>query len=445
MKYPKVVVASVPFVDEDTPLVAPALLKAVLQAQDIECVALDLNIQIYNFLKTRNDKHLFLEFFYQQNCHDSIVDDLSMMFDLYMQEIMPHKPDIIGLSLFSEQSQCFTVWLSALLKQQYPKVKIVIGGPGLSTLENGSTKFPDRLKSLGYIDDYITGDAEQSLVEYVKGNKNFPGINSHQWSSLKDINNQPYPDYSDYRFINYRSPLLHLIDSRGCVQNCEFCDVIGFWEKFRYKSAESIFKQMLYYIEQYRVYRFQFASSICNGNLREFKKLVKMIAEYNSNKAEEEQMSWLGSFIIRKAKHHNAELWKNIKQSNGFLFCGVESIVPHVRIALGKNFDNDDLDHHLKMAHHYDVPMNLLLIAGYYTETKEDYEYAKDWFRQHKQFANNPVQQVQLTLITVLPGTRLEQSVDIEKFKNGYEQRYNHAKDLQKVIEDCGFHTRTFF
>jgi hypothetical protein len=35
------------------------------------------------------------------------------------------------------------------------------------------------------------------------------------------------------------------------------------------------------YIKTHNVYRFQFASSICNGNLKEFKKLLKLISDYN--------------------------------------------------------------------------------------------------------------------------------------------------------------------
>ena len=44
----KVVIVTVPFVDEDTPLAAPAVLKAALMSSGIPAVGLDLNIEIYN-------------------------------------------------------------------------------------------------------------------------------------------------------------------------------------------------------------------------------------------------------------------------------------------------------------------------------------------------------------------------------------------------------------
>ena len=442
---PKVVISTVPFIDEDTPLAAPAVLKASLQANGVECVALDLNIEIYNKIKHRPDRHLFIDFFYWQKLNDSIVNDLIDMLNFYAQELLWHKPTHIALSLFSWNSQTFTAWLCAVLRQKAPDVQIVIGGPGLQTLENSLLKFPDRVKRLGLIDDYITGDGEVSLVEYIKGNLDYPGINTPIWEPIKTFDQLPMPDYSDYRFFKYAYPLLPIIDSRGCVQNCEFCDVISFWKKFQYLTAENIFGQMLTHIKNYGVYRFQFASSICNGNFKEFKKLLKLIADYNEQVSFDEHIHWVGSFIIRPATQHKEDLWALIKKSNGFLLTGVESIVEHVRIKLGKNFNNADLDHHLEMAKKYQVQMNLLMIASYPTETSEDYKTVKQWFIDHKDFANTTIEHVQLTLPGILAGTKLEKTIDHDQFTKTRDLRYQHGKNLIKVLQECGYKIRTFF
>lgn len=440
----RVVIASMPLVDEDTPLAAPAVLKAALMAHGIHCVGLDLNIEIYNKIKHHPQRHLFLDFFYKQQIHESIVDDLVRMLDFYATEILWHKPTIVGLSIFFAGTKTFTAWLSAVIRTRAPDVKIVIGGPGMQTLENSLFKFPDRLRQLGLIDDYIVGDGEVSLVEYVKGNLSYPGINSTNWQQIKEFDQMPIPDFSDYKFLNYRYVLLPIVDSRGCVQDCEFCDVIAFWTKFQYRTADNIFNQMMHYIDKHKVYRFQFASSICNGNFREFKKLLKLIAHHNRTRYDAEKIHWVGSFIIRPAKQHTEELWAMIKETNGFLFCGVESLVEHVRIGLGKRFTNDDLEHHLVMGQRYQVPMNLLLISSYPTETFEDYEYSKQWFRDHAQYANNPVQQVQLTLPAVFPGTRLEKNVDIQEFKRNDLIRSFHFQEMQAVIKQSGFNVQCF-
>jgi radical SAM superfamily enzyme YgiQ (UPF0313 family) len=238
---------------------------------------------------------------------------------------------------------------------------------------------------------------------------------------------------------------LPIVDSRGCVQACEFCDVIAFWKKFQYLSAENIFNQMLQNIEKYHVYRFQFASSICNGNLREFKKLVRLIADYNDSVTDSEQIHWVGSFIVRPATQHKEELFELIKRSNGFLLTGVESIVSRVRIALGKKFDNDDLEHHLQMLRKYQIKTNLIMIAAYPTETVEDYETVKQWFIDHKEYADVTIEHVQLTLPAVLAGTQLESTIDMEQFNSTRPSRVQHGRNLIKLLRECGYKIRTFF
>lgn len=442
----RVLITTVPFVDEDSPLAAPAVLKSVLKAAGIDCVALDLNIEIYNKLKHHPKKFLFHDFFYHQEIHAEIVDDIVSMLEFYVQEIQWHAPTIIGLSLFSREGQTFCAWLCAVLRERMPHCKIVIGGPGLETLENSFFKYPDRLKNLGLIDDYIVGDAEVAFVQYVKGDRDFPGINNTNWQPNADFENFPTPDYADYRWFHYGNVLLPIIDSRGCVQNCEFCDVISFWKKFQYRSAEKLFQTMLTHIKMHGIYRFQFASSICNGNLREFKKLMALISDHNDKvSASKQEIHWIGSFIVRPAASHPDHLWQLIRRSNGFLLTGVESITERVRIALGKKFSNQDLDHHLEMARKHQVPMNLLLIAAYHTETEQDWKEAKQWFFDHREFANNTVYQVQITLPAILAGTKLEAAVDRQEFLENNNKRLQHARELKETIESCGFVTRPFF
>jgi radical SAM superfamily enzyme YgiQ (UPF0313 family) len=440
-----VVIATVPFVDEDSPLAAPAMLKASLEKNGVSCVGLDLNIEIYNKIKNNPNRQKFLAFFYRQIIHNDIVDDLVSMLEFYTQEILSYNPTIIGLSLFSVDSQVFTAWLCAALKQKSPDTKIVIGGPGLETLENSLFKFPDRVKKLGLIDDYITGDADTSLVEYVRGNLSHPGINSWAWKPNDNFNSLPPPDYSNYRFMYYSNALLPIVDSRGCVQNCEFCDVIAFWKKFQYLDAEQIFSRMQMYIDQHRIYRFQFSSSICNGNLREFKKFVKLVSDYNQKSIIDEQIHWVGSFIVRSSNQHPESLWELIKNSNGFLLTGVESVVERVRIGLGKRFTNQDLDHHLAMLDKFQIDTNLLLIATYPTETSEEFEQSKKWFVDHKHLASTVIKQVQLTMPAVLSGTQLEKTIDLDSFNRNSVKRLQKSHELKELIIQCGYNVKSFF
>ena len=441
---PKVVIAAVPYINTPRPMAAPGVLKASLNKHGINCIALDLNVDIENRIKYHPLKEKFVAFFKHQIIHEEITEELSLMIEYCANEILSHAPTIIGLSLFCYSCQHFTSWLCSALRQQSPDIKIVIGGPGIQ-LESGAMLFdyPSKLKRKGLINDYISGDGENSMVEYVKGNYDYPGINSSNWEPVDDLNSMPIPDYSDYKWFKYEQQSIPIIDSRGCVQDCEFCDVIAFWKKFQYLKADTIFSQMLELMEKHKFTKFDFRSSISNGNLKEFKKLLELISNFNSNSKyfPTERMIWDGSFIIRSAKTHDEEFWKLLKSSNpDRLFVGVESVVERVRINLGKKFTNADLDYFLSMTQKYEIPVNLLCIAGYPTETDAEYEYSKQWFRSHKQYAGNSVYGIQLSSITILPGTHLEKNVDHESFNKlelKRKQRYNELENI--IANECKF------
>lgn len=445
-----IVIAATPLVVTPRALAGPAVLKAALIQQGFDCTALDLNVDIFSKIAHHPNRNKFEDFFFKQIIDDSIVTELSSMIVHCADRIVKLRPTLIGLSLFSNECQVFTAWLAAALRERLPECPIVIGGPGV----NNHTNYVATVKTLGLIDDFIYGDGEISLVEYVRGNRSYPGINSFEWTPVPDLNALPYPDYSDYDFYWYPEPSVPLVDSRGCVRTCEFCDVIETWKKFQYKTADAIFAEMLHQIKQYRIHHFDFRSSISNGNLKEFKKLIPMIADYNRNRFRSEQISWEGSFIVRSATEHPESLWASMSQTNATLFLGIESVIATVRRDLGKSFANEDIDWHLQMAQKYQVNVVLLLITGYPTETREDYEFSKQWFRDRKHYANNTVSRVQLNMANIMPGTNLYRRaheygiVDLERqvfwinqhLNISPEERIKHHQDMQNVcVNECNF------
>ena len=446
----KVVVTTVPLVEDDSPLATPAYIKSLLIANNIDCVGLDLNIEVLNIIKHhalyKKLKNFFVTKYDENKTYDSSIAPVvtSLLYN-YMQKIMVYNPTHILLSLFTLHSQQFTKWLAALLKQHYPDIKILIGGPGLETLGAEQYNFPESMKKLGYVDHYFVGDANDSFVNYFLTGET-TGFDDVVLKQSANRTHWITPNFDDYNFINYNLLSLPVVDSRGCVQKCEFCDVVAFWTKFQNLTADEIFNTMCTLSKRYNIFRFQLASSICNGNLKEFRNLMKLIADYNDSvEYVDQEFHWHGSFIIRKRDRHSEELWRNIKRSNGFLYCGVESINSKVRIQLGKNFNQEDLAAHLELGQKYNVPMNLLVIANYYTETPEDHAYALQWFEDNKHYANNPVQQVQLTQIMILEGTRLQENVDMERFVGEQSMRKEHAIRLKRKVEECGFTVRAFY
>jgi hypothetical protein len=399
---------SAPGTFSSRPTLAPAILKACATNAGFNATVIDLNIEIYNQMRNHPRQKLLEDFFQLQKIHKDVVNDIGDLLDYCADRITSLNPRILGLSFLTQDSQFFTVWLCYHLKILNPALKIVIGGSGIKNfIAESKINFAELLKSKGYIDDYINGDGEYSIVEYLKDNLNYPGINSGTWQPIEDLNVLPYPDFTDYDFSQYQECGIPICDSRGCVRTCEFCDIIEHWKKYQYRTADNIFEEMQHQIKQHNITRFFFYNSLTNGNMKEFQKLLDLMCDYN-DKNPTAQISWDGYFIVRNKKQHPEDFWQKIKKSNGYLQLGIESVVEKVRIALGKNFTNDDIDYHLSMAKKYSVPLLLLLIVGYPTETRQDFEFTKQWFQDRQHYARNPIDQVVFSLSAILPNTKLE-------------------------------------
>ena len=449
-----VVIAAVPLVDSlHAPMAAPAVLKASLSRAGIASTALDLNIEVLLKIKSHPDAATLTLFFDSQHTEDWTVHEISKILLHCANRIVSFNPTVIALSLLTYQCQNFTLWLCLVLRQVCPEARIVIGGPGIKNMvANFDDTFRDLALSKGLIDHYITGDGDQALIEYVKNNYDYPGINTDHWTPIADLDELPYPDWSDYNFYLYSQTYLPLVDAKGCVRNCEFCDVIEYWQKFKSRKAENIFSEMLHQINRYGYRDFDFRSSLSNGNLKEFKRLLAMMYEYNQSRSYRvEQISWNASFIVRQKSQHDELMWQQMGATHATLSIGVESLVESVRHGLGKHFDNKDIDWHLEMAATYNVKIILMIITGYPTETHEDWEFTKQWFRDRKHY-NKIVSRLFLSPAAILPGTALHRNMDVHRITwigptltswqtNNIDktQRDRYQTELQTVCKNLGF------
>lgn len=439
LKNQHVVIASMPLVDSmHAPMAAPAVLKSSLSRAGIHSTAIDLNIEVLVKIKSHPERDHLKTFFQTQHAEDWVVQEISKILFYCARRISDQKPTIIALSLLTFECQNFTLWLCLILRQLCPGIKIVIGGPGIKHyVASPGDRYRNNIREKGLVDDWIAGDGDQALVEYVKGNYSYPGINSDFWAPITDLDSLPYPDWSDYNFYLYSQNYIPVVDSKGCVRNCEFCDIIEYWEKFQSRKAENIFKEMLHQIDRYGMRDFDLRSSISNGNLKEFKKLLALMANYNKDRYRPEQISWNASFIVRPKSQHPEIMWQQMSATNATLSLGVESVVPHVRKNLGKYFENEDVDYHLEMAEKYNVNVVLMIITGYPTETVEDYEFTKQWFKDRFRY-NKTIKRLFLAPAMILPGTGLDRNskkygiiIDVNQPKHWHTATINEDTRMQ--------------
>lgn len=408
-----IVFVSVPFTDTKLPLMAPAVLKSIALAAGKTSVALDLNIQFINYAKSSPHKHELINFFKTGVADPAIEEELFNLFYSYATQLLAYQPSIIGISVFTYHCQIAAKYLSLFIKKLSPTTKVIIGGAGIVETLIGKPKFAERLLTSGLIDFYIRGDGEHSLYDYLTINHDsISGLNCENWKELtnEDLIALPTPDYDDYNFSLYETKGIPILGSRGCVRNCTFCDIHSHWTKFSWRTGEHIFNEMLELNKKYNIYSFTFQDSLINGNLKEYRKLMQLIANYNSTQDEDHKFIWSSFFILRPESSFTEEDWRLTAEGGGlYLIIGIETFNDASRFHLGKKFTNEDIEFGLQMAKKYKIKFILLYLIGYVTDTEQDVDFAVEWLESHAEEYRDTVEINLGSSLGITEGTPLKE------------------------------------
>jgi hypothetical protein len=458
-----IVITSVPYTDTLAPIMAPAMLKGQVIEAGYSCVAFDGNAYAVSYMNSNQEKLYSLKNFFFFEKANGIEDDVFLIIDSLAEKLLDYNPKIIALSLLHYQCQIATKWLCFRLKKLRPDIKIVIGGTGIiDTFVSNDYTYCNTLKDLGLIDFFISGDGEVSLIEFLKNNLSYDGINNPNWNELTDINNLAYPNYDDYDFSYYESPFIGLLGSRGCVRQCTFCDIHHHWKRYIWRSGENIFNEMLYQNKKHGSRWFKFQDSLINGNVKEYTKLVTLIAEHNE-KNPDNSLHWASFFILRSKEQMPEEVWALTAKGGGWLLeIGIESLIDKNRHHMKKKFSNEDIEFGLEMAKKYNIKLAFLIMVGYVTETEQDHIETLEWVRRNKHYANDPISAVSISgTVSILPNTWLETNQknlqiewaqgeisamygnnhlwEIKSTNNTYENRLRRLAELASCLKENNF------
>jgi len=377
--------AIIPKLEPFAPTTGPALLKSHCEAGGLTATVRDYNIDLYNWLKKKglheqyfhDDDSGFITWFdrkfvYPEEWYE-LYDIIEPKLLDWIREIKRINPTWVGLSMLSSASVCVGRKMCELLREHAPQIKIVIGG---AAVRKENKMWLDE----GWIDYFIYGDGEFSIVELLKGNTGASGINSPFPNQVEDLNTILMPNYDDINWTHYEFEAqyapIYVTGSRGCVKRCTFCDVPLLWPKYKWRSAEHLFREVELMYKKHGRRMFRFTDSLINGSMSQFRTFLKMIKKFNRGKYDIEQIKWWSQWIVRARGQMLEEDFELMKQSNvNELDIGLESFSESVRWHMGKKFTDDDLWWNLEMMHKYNIHYTLLMITGYPTETLEDHHH----------------------------------------------------------------------
>lgn len=401
--YKKVAFVSVPRRQTNRPCAASAMLSAVLRDVGLETQIYDLVIDL-----ARNGFSSNLIENFALGVEDNF-NDVKLFVEMYVQDIIDAKPDLIALSILSYHSHRWCLFILNYIKTN-SNIPTVIGGPGVSVpMQDGAVwrsvnidpneTFGKYCLGKKVTDYYISGEGEFALRDLCLDEKEIDGLNTNVPARLPSLEDPVFPDFSDWKKYNMHQAFITA--SRGCVRKCTFCDVAKLWPTYRYRSSKHVFQEIMHQYHNSNIRHFVFTDSLVNGN-KEYKKLLQLLA--NFNRKTEDKISWEGQNIIRKKNFMSSDDFDNLKDSGVTrIYIGIESGSEAVRDHMLKKFSNEDMYYEVEQMLTRGIEFGCLIIVGYPTETREDFEETKrfvKWCSQWKEQIH-----MSFSMMQIIPGT----------------------------------------
>lgn len=209
-----------------------------------------------------------------RNNHDVKIYDLQIMTADISQEIRKYKPDVLGISVCTPAANIARK-LAEELKEQFPEIPIIAGGPHITTLKQAIFDETD------VYDFLVIGEGEKTTVELIDemfGAQNYFGVHglcfkkneniiqTEPRNFIQNLDELPYLplhlfDYEKYiptpgTFIYL--PNVAFLSSRGCPFHCVFCNKSIFGNTLRQMSAYRMIDEIVDLKERYHIREFNF-------------------------------------------------------------------------------------------------------------------------------------------------------------------------------------------
>lgn len=380
-----VIFCSVPYSDMDHIYSAPAILKGIAQEHGFTAKTVEFGCNLLSLChKDQHKFHLIQKYFISPA---DIPDTQQHIIDEFYLEIVQYFLDnpskFIGISAISNYSHRAVIEICSRIKQAGITSEIIIGGRGAAipvwTIFSKKYQLTQIQKTLSLgqflqykqlAEHHVVGDGEDTLLQILQGSRN-----TIELTQQSDHFRTPVPDYSDYRFDMYlldpQQISWPITGSKGCVRDCDFCDVKKHFGKYRYRSGADIANEMITVSQKTGIKKFMFTDSLVNGGLKPFQEFLEIMADHNNNHPTE-QIKWSGQYICRPETPD--KIYKLISAAGGEgLTIGAESGSNQVLSAMNKKTTVEALYAELEQFKKNNITSVLLFMVGHWSETWEDF------------------------------------------------------------------------
>jgi radical SAM superfamily enzyme YgiQ (UPF0313 family) len=298
--------------------------------------------------------------------------------------------------------------LARQIKAALPATIIVVGGPHISSQPANSMEFD-------VFDFAVRNEGEETLVELmqaVNNNGEFEKIRglifrkgddvvvNEKRHYIEDINSLLFPAYDlipDFKYYapppcNYKKlPVANIITSRGCPNQCTFCDNNTFGRKTRMRSAENIVAEIKLLMSRYGVKEIAFVDDT-------FTIRPKRIYEiFDLSRSEGLRFPWT---CMARINTVDENLLRYMKENGCWhISFGIESGDEQILKEIRKNIKIEEVERVINTCHKVGILTKGFFIVGHPLETIETINSTIDFALRLK------LDDVVATINTPIPGT----------------------------------------
>lgn len=337
-------------------------------------------------------------------------------------------PNIIGIS--SIVTNAFqALELAKQTKKILPESYVVMGGPYPSMM---GTRLLTRHRE---VDVALVGEAEYTCLELVKRLQNnqdicaIDGLVFRQENSIKSnppshsispLDQIPFPAREELKMQLYGENAGTVFTSRGCPQQCIFCNRPVFGRKWRGHSFEYVLNEIEHLKAVYGVSTLSVLDDNFTVDLDRAEKILDIII---AKKWKLDIYFWNGM----RADHITKTLVTKLKQAGCIAInFGVESVDPYVMSFIRKGINLEQIEQAIRLTREAGIRANIYLMIGNPGDTVNSAERIIDFVKKMH------VDGVHLSMATPLLGTKFWDWVE----KNGRWLDYDREELLDWPVDD---------
>jgi len=350
----------------------------------------DLNIELYHILdKVDKDILKYSNLHSFENFYETLLIKYSLFFENVFNRIEELKPEIAGFNVWNSNA-CMSVEIAKRLKDRFPSVVTIFGGPECYPLLSG-----EKFAKETFIDLVIYGEAELTIKKAIESIykdrriSSIPGSIINVSGAIKDCGWGEYVEKLDDlpRIVLDVFPLglyaennlLPISFSRGCLYSCEYCPR-GMYPKFRWRSPDNIIQEIEYLIQKYPgMNSFRVCDASITSNLKQIEELCDLILSKGLD-------TRLQGFASTNPKL-NYKLLSKMKTAGFDNLCyGVESGSERLLKKLGKKINIETIERVIKETFEAGIGVAVDMMVGMPDESEEDFRQSIDFLSRNKRY-----------------------------------------------------------